>query len=104
MVPDDTSMHVANVLPIQRYNRALGVWTRFDVGHMVTLQERDGGVLLVKDARVKDCIDLDRHLRQLTRSGSPNIMCIGDFFRGYGAARTKKPSNCRGENVWWIRD
>jgi hypothetical protein len=54
-------------LRVQRYNRLLQTWTMFDMGHMVTLQPRDGGILLVKDARVKDCIGFDDHLHKLTQ-------------------------------------
>ncbi|KAG2738134.1 hypothetical protein P692DRAFT_20640560, partial [Suillus brevipes Sb2] len=62
------------VPPIQRYNCVLDTWMRFDVGHMVTLQDRDGGALLVKNACVKDCVDLGRHLQKLAHPSSPNIM------------------------------
>lgn len=54
-------------LRVQRYNHLLETWTMFDLGHMVTLQPRDGGILLVKLARVKDCIGFHDHLHKLTR-------------------------------------
>ncbi|KAG1788960.1 uncharacterized protein HD556DRAFT_1538510 [Suillus plorans] len=64
----------ARIAPIQRYNRALDTWTQFDVGHMVTLHERDAGILFVRDARVRECVDFDRHLHRLTRPVSANLM------------------------------
>ncbi|KAG0698729.1 hypothetical protein DFH29DRAFT_790405, partial [Suillus ampliporus] len=49
----------ARIAPIQRYNRTLDAWTRFDVGHMVTLHERDAGILFVRDACIRECMDFD---------------------------------------------
>ncbi|KAG0700380.1 hypothetical protein DFH29DRAFT_1080705 [Suillus ampliporus] len=64
----------ARIAPIQRYNRTLDAWTRFNVGHMVTLHEHDAGILFVRDARIRECMDFDQHLCRLTRPVSPNLM------------------------------
>ncbi|KAG1853723.1 hypothetical protein DFJ58DRAFT_728118 [Suillus subalutaceus] len=64
----------ARIAPIQRYNRALNTWTRFDVGHMVTLHECDAGILFVRDACVRECVDFDQHLHRMTRPVSANLM------------------------------
>jgi hypothetical protein len=63
ILPDTASAPLC----VQRYNRLLQTWTMFDMGHMVTLQPRDGGILLVKDARIKDCIGFGDHLHKLTQ-------------------------------------
>ncbi|KAG2095666.1 uncharacterized protein F5147DRAFT_778570 [Suillus discolor] len=93
MVSHSDNILTATILPIQRYNRLLGTWTRFDVDHMVSLQERDNGVLLVKDAHVKDCIDLERHLHQLAQPGSPNMMMSLAEERKYMRAASRTHSS-----------
>ncbi|KAG1727915.1 hypothetical protein EDD22DRAFT_961155 [Suillus occidentalis] len=64
----------ARIAPIQRYNRTLDAWMRFDVGHMVTLHECDAGILFVRDARIRECVDFHQHLHRLTHPVSPNLM------------------------------
>ncbi|KAG2146624.1 hypothetical protein DEU56DRAFT_753533 [Suillus clintonianus] len=54
-------------LCVQRYNHLLEMWTMFDLGHMVILQPHNGGILLVKQACVKDCIGFHDHLHKLTQ-------------------------------------
>ncbi|KAG2145258.1 hypothetical protein DEU56DRAFT_754116 [Suillus clintonianus] len=73
MVSHDKSVLATTILPIQHYNCLLGTWTHFDIGHMVSLQERDNSILLVKDPHVKDCVDLEHHLHQLIKS-PPSIV------------------------------
>lgn len=85
------SEDTVQVPPIQRYNRVLDTWMRFDVGHMVTLHDRDGGALLVKNTCVKDCVDLGHHIQKLTHPSSPNITKALPAERKYmrAASRTK---------------
>jgi hypothetical protein len=90
ILSDDT----AQMPPIQRYNRVLDTWMRFDVGHMVTLHDRDGGALLVKNACVKDCVDLGHHLQKLTHPSSPNIAKALPAERKYMRAASRAKSSC----------
>jgi hypothetical protein len=64
----------ARIAPIQWYNHTLDAWTWFDVGHMVTLHEHNTGILFVRDARIRECVDFDWHLCRLTCPVSPNLM------------------------------
>ncbi|KAG2356679.1 hypothetical protein BDR07DRAFT_1380625 [Suillus spraguei] len=68
------SEDTVQVPPMQQYNCVLDTWMCFDVSHMVTLHDHDGGTLLVKNACIKDCIDLGCHLQKLTNPSSPNIV------------------------------
>ncbi|KAG2125819.1 hypothetical protein DEU56DRAFT_916320 [Suillus clintonianus] len=88
------SEDTVQVPPVQRYNRVLDTWMRFDVGHMVTLHDRDGGALLVKNACVKDCIDLGRHIQKLTHPSSPNIVKALPAKRKYMRAASHVKSSC----------
>src|SRR6267154_4395715 len=59
-----------------------------------TLQDRDGGALLVKDAHVKDCADLGRHLQKLAHPSSPNIMKALPAERKYMRAVSRTTNSC----------
>ncbi|KAG2037614.1 hypothetical protein BDR03DRAFT_1010659 [Suillus americanus] len=89
------SEDTAQVPPMQRYNCVLDTWTCFDVGHMVTLHDRDGGALLVKNACVKDCIDLGHHIQKLTHPSSPNIVkalpAERKYMRAVSHAKSSRP-------------
>ncbi|KAG2145728.1 hypothetical protein BD769DRAFT_1346769, partial [Suillus cothurnatus] len=90
ILSDDT----AQMPPIQRYNCVLDTWMHFDVGHMVTLHDHDGGALLVKNACVKDCVDLGHHLQKLTHLSSPNIAKALPAEHKYMRAASHAKSSC----------
>ncbi|KIK32869.1 hypothetical protein CY34DRAFT_100630, partial [Suillus luteus UH-Slu-Lm8-n1] len=59
-------------LTLWRYNHERGLWTSFDVGHMIKLHNNNSTVFL-KDLHVTHCVDLERHLQQSRSSPVPNL-------------------------------
>jgi hypothetical protein len=59
-------------LTLRRYNHKRGLWTSFDVSHMIKLHDNNSTIFL-KDLLVTHCVDLERHLQQSHSSPVPNL-------------------------------
>jgi len=88
------SDNTAQMPPIQQYNHVLDTWIHFNIGHMVTLHDCDGGALLVKNTCVKNCVDLGHHLQKLTHPSSPNIAKALPAEHKYMHAASRAKSSC----------
>ncbi|KIK77891.1 hypothetical protein PAXRUDRAFT_28727 [Paxillus rubicundulus Ve08.2h10] len=69
----DSSRGLSGPLSFKQYNTDRGLWTTFDVVHMVNIDGNNSRILL-KHSSITNCNDLNVHLHQLQTGSGPNIL------------------------------